>query len=104
LLANQITAAQTLVKGNDITPSPALTNILTTIFPVATGFFISLYKGVEHFQPKRPACVRRIFVNMAEFQRKLAIANSRSCSFSIGPRAKPRQFTTAARSSQNPKA
>ena len=38
LLANQITAAQNLVKGNGLIPSPALTNILTTIFPVATGF------------------------------------------------------------------
>jgi hypothetical protein len=37
-LPNQITAAQTLVQGNGITPSPALTNILTTIFPTATGF------------------------------------------------------------------
>ena len=37
-LPNQITAAQTLVLGNEITPSPALTNILTTIFPAATGF------------------------------------------------------------------
>jgi hypothetical protein len=37
-LPNQITAAQTLVEGNGITPSPALTNILTTIFPAATGF------------------------------------------------------------------
>jgi hypothetical protein len=37
-LPNQITAAQTLVEGNGITPSPALTNILSTIFPAATGF------------------------------------------------------------------
>ncbi|MGC1453054.1 MAG: carboxypeptidase-like regulatory domain-containing protein [Candidatus Sulfotelmatobacter sp.] len=37
-LPNQITAAQTLVEGNGITPSPALTNILTEIFPTATGF------------------------------------------------------------------
>lgn len=37
-LANQITAAQTLVEGNGVTPSPALTNILTQIFPTATGF------------------------------------------------------------------
>ena len=37
-LPNQITAAQTLVEGNGITPSPALTNILTTIFPAATSF------------------------------------------------------------------
>jgi hypothetical protein len=35
---NQITAAQTLVEGSGITPSPALTNILTTVFPAATGF------------------------------------------------------------------
>jgi hypothetical protein len=37
-LPNQITAAQTLVEGNGVTPSPALTNILTSIFPTATGF------------------------------------------------------------------
>jgi hypothetical protein len=37
-LPNQITAAQTLVEGNGITPSPALTNILNTTFPAATGF------------------------------------------------------------------
>ncbi len=37
-LPNQITAAQTLVEGDGVTPSPALTNILTTIFPTATGF------------------------------------------------------------------
>ncbi len=37
-LPNQITAAQTLVEGNGVTPSPALTNILTSIFPAATGF------------------------------------------------------------------
>ena len=37
-LPNQITAAQTLVLGNGVTPSPALTKILTQIFPVATGF------------------------------------------------------------------
>ena len=37
-LPNQITAAQTLVEGNGITPSPALTSILTTMFPAATGF------------------------------------------------------------------
>jgi hypothetical protein len=37
-LPNQITAAQTLVEGNLVTPSPALTNILTSIFPTATGF------------------------------------------------------------------
>jgi hypothetical protein len=37
-LPNQITAAQTLVEGNEITPSPALTNILTTMFPAATDF------------------------------------------------------------------
>ncbi|HKM48323.1 MAG TPA: TonB-dependent receptor [Terriglobales bacterium] len=37
-LPNQITAAQTLVEGNGITPSPALTNILTQVFPAATSF------------------------------------------------------------------
>lgn len=37
-LPNQIVAAQTLVKGNGVTPSPALTNILTSTFPNATGF------------------------------------------------------------------
>jgi len=37
-LPNQITAAQTLVEGNGITPSPALTNILTAVFPTATEF------------------------------------------------------------------
>lgn len=37
-LPNQITAAQTLVEGNGITPSPALTNILTELFPAPTGF------------------------------------------------------------------
>lgn len=37
-LPNQITAAQTLVEANGVTPSPALTNILTTFFPAATGF------------------------------------------------------------------
>jgi len=37
-LPNQITAAQTLVEGNGVTPSPALTSILTTVFPAATGF------------------------------------------------------------------
>ena len=35
---NQIAAAQTLVEGNEATPSPALTNILTRMFPAATGF------------------------------------------------------------------
>src|SRR5579862_8270388 len=35
---NQITAAQTLVEGDGITPSPALTNILLSSFPSATGF------------------------------------------------------------------
>ena len=37
-LPNQISAAQTLVEGNGIAPSPALTNILTAMFPAATGF------------------------------------------------------------------
>jgi hypothetical protein len=37
-LPNQIAAAQTLVLGNGVTPSPALTNILTEIFPTPTGF------------------------------------------------------------------
>jgi len=37
-LPNQITAAQTLVEGNGITPNPALTNILTEVFPAATNF------------------------------------------------------------------
>src|SRR5246127_2902510 len=37
-LPNQITAAQTLVEGHLETPTPALTNILTSIFPTATGF------------------------------------------------------------------
>jgi len=37
-LPNQITAAQALVLGNGVTPSPALTNILTQIFPTPTGF------------------------------------------------------------------
>jgi hypothetical protein len=35
---NQITAAQTLVEGDGITPSPALTNILLSSFPSATDF------------------------------------------------------------------
>ena len=38
VLPNQISAAQTLVQGNGVTPSPALTNILTQICPTATGF------------------------------------------------------------------
>ena len=33
-----VTAAQTLVEGDGITPSPALTNILLSSFPTATGF------------------------------------------------------------------
>src|SRR6201998_772464 len=37
-LPHQITAAQTLIEGEGGTPSPALTNILTSIFPTATGF------------------------------------------------------------------
>src|SRR5438067_912415 len=37
-LPNQILAAQTLVEGNEVTPSPVLTNILTTFFPTPTGF------------------------------------------------------------------
>jgi len=37
-LPNQITAAQTLVLGNGVNPSPALTNMLTTFFPTPTGF------------------------------------------------------------------
>jgi len=37
-LPNQTAAAQFLVEGNEVTPSPALTNILTEIFPAPTGF------------------------------------------------------------------
>src|SRR5713226_3638391 len=37
-LPNQITAAQTLVLGNGVNPSPALSNMLTTFFPTPTGF------------------------------------------------------------------
>jgi hypothetical protein len=35
---NQIAAAQTLTAGNGVAPSPALTNMLTSMFPAATGF------------------------------------------------------------------
>jgi len=37
-LPNQILAAQTLVEGNGMNPSPALTNILTAVFPAPTAF------------------------------------------------------------------